>query len=117
MATTMNGEGMTYGVKISDFTLRIVAPGEAEKPEIKLENLLKVYPNPTNLGFVNVHLNGGQEFERILIHALDGRQVFNSGRVAARRMQLPVSQLTDGLYVLSVYTPQGLINKKFQVIH
>jgi hypothetical protein len=106
---------MTYGIKISELTLRIVVPREDEQPPI-LEDQLKVYPNPSNLGFVNVHLNGGQDFERIVIHALDGRQVFNSGRVAARRMQVPVSQLHEGLYILSAYTPQGLINKKIQVM-
>jgi hypothetical protein len=115
MATTMTGEGMTYGVKISEFTLRIVAPNEVGPAQVN-ENQLKVFPNPTNLGFVNVHLNGGQDFERIVIHALDGRQVFDSGRVAARRMQVPVSQLHEGLYILSAYTPQGLINKKIQVM-
>ena len=114
VATVMNSAGMMYGANIQSVTIHIVPPPE-EKTGLDPDQL-KLYPNPTNLGFINVHLNGGLEFERVLIHDLTGRQVFDTGNVLARRMQLPVRQLNSGLYFLSVYTQEGVINKKFEVI-
>jgi len=114
VATVMNSAGMTYGVNIKGTTIHIVPPREGRSgldPD-----QLKVYPNPTDLGFINVHLNGGMEFERVLMYDLAGRQVFDTGNILAHRMQLPVSQLKNGMYFLSVYTPLGVINKKFEVI-
>ena len=114
VATVMNSAGMMYGANLQSVTIHIVPPPE-EKTGLDPDQL-KLYPNPTNLGFINVHLNGGLEFERVLIHDLTGRQVFDTGNVLARRMQLPVRQLNSGLYFLSVYTQEGVINKKFEVI-
>ncbi|MCB0555890.1 MAG: T9SS type A sorting domain-containing protein [Phaeodactylibacter sp.] len=113
--TVMNGTGLTYGVNIPEYKIHIVPNAVAEDPVVNPDQL-KVYPNPTNLGFVNIHLNGGQDFERAIIYGLDGRQLYDTGKVLARRMQLPVNQLKDGMYFLSVYTPTGVINKKFEVI-
>lgn len=114
VATVMDGSGMSYGVNVQGTTIHIRPP--QEKPAGLDPNLLKAYPNPTNLSFINVNLNGGMEFERALIYDLTGRQVFDSGKVLARRMQLPVSQLNNGMYILSVFTQEGVINKKFEVI-
>ncbi|MCB0568379.1 MAG: T9SS type A sorting domain-containing protein [Phaeodactylibacter sp.] len=115
MGTVMNGSGLTYGVKIPEYTIHIV-PRETVADPVSDPSLLKVYPNPSNLGFINLHLNGGQEFERAMVYSLDGRLLYDTGKVLAHRMQLPVNQLKDGMYFLSVYTPAGVINKKFEVI-
>ncbi|MCB0616184.1 MAG: T9SS type A sorting domain-containing protein, partial [Phaeodactylibacter sp.] len=114
VATVMNSAGMSYGVNVQSVTIHIVPPPE-EKTGIDPDQL-KLYPNPTDLGFINVHLNGGLDFERVLMYDLTGRQVFDTGNVLARRMQLPVGQLNSGMYFLSVYTPEGVINKKFEVL-
>ncbi|MCB0584877.1 MAG: T9SS type A sorting domain-containing protein [Phaeodactylibacter sp.] len=113
-ATVMNSAGMTYGINVKGTTIHIVPPQEQETGLDP--NQLKLYPNPTDLGFINVHMNGGLEFERVLMHDLTGRQVFDTGKVLARRMQLPVSGLNSGMYILNVYTREGVINKKFEVI-
>ena len=113
-ATVMNSAGLTFGDNIQSATIHIIPP--QEEPAGLNPDQLKLYPNPTNLGFINVHMNGGLEFERVLIHDLTGRQVFDTGNVLARRMQLPVRQLNSGMYFLSVYTQQGVINKKFEVM-
>lgn len=112
--TVMNSAGMSFGINIQGATIHIVAP--EEEPAGLDPDQLKLYPNPTDIGFINVHMNGGLEFERVLMYGLTGRQVFDSGNVLARRMQLPVNQLKNGMYILSVYTKEGVINKKFEVI-
>ncbi len=112
MSTVMNGYGQTSGVEIEKANITI----RFEHPEQPLdEALLKIWPNPTG-DFLNVHLNGGKEFERIAVYNLMGQMVYNSGSMNARNAQIGVGQLPGGIYVLSVQTPEGLINKKFEVI-
>ncbi|HRJ15175.1 MAG TPA: T9SS type A sorting domain-containing protein, partial [Saprospiraceae bacterium] len=79
------------------------------------EDLLKAWPNPTS-DFLNIHLNGGKEFERIVLYNLMGQEVYNSGSMKARNAQIGTSQLANGIYVLSVVTPEGRLNKKIEVI-
>ena len=112
VSTVMGGDGQSYGVEIEKFNLKI----RLQKPEAPLtEDLLKAWPNPTS-DFLNIHLNGGKEFERIVLYNLMGQEVYNSGSMKARNAQIGTGQLANGIYVLSVVTPEGRLNKKIEVI-
>jgi hypothetical protein len=114
-STVMNGSGSSYGINIGGATIHIRLDEEA-KDEPLDANQLKLYPNPTNRDFINVHLNGQQDFERIVVHDLTGRPMFDSDNVLTNRMQISVGDFANGIYVLSAYTERGVVNKKFQVI-
>jgi hypothetical protein len=114
-STVMNGSGSSYGINIGGATIHIRLDEEA-KDEPLDANQLKLYPNPTNRDFINAHLNGQQDFERIVVHDLTGRPMFDSDNVLTNRMQISVGDFANGIYVLSAYTERGVVNKKFQVI-
>ncbi len=66
-----------------------------------------VYPNPvSNILHIQSDINGGQ----LSIYDLMGRMVYQS----EYQTEIPVSQLNDGLYFLSITTSEGqVINQKF----
>jgi hypothetical protein len=113
-STVMNGAGGTYGVNIAETTITIRPPSETPQPIT--EDQLKVFPNPTSRDFINLHLNGGNEFERAVVYDLTGRMVYDSGMMFSNRAQLPVGNLINGMYILHVYTKDGVLNKKFEVL-
>ncbi len=111
-----NSGGQHFGMNIAPFQLQVVPKSEKEIEQTPLtEDLVKVYPNPA-YDLLNVHLNGGQEFEQIQIFNLTGQLVFDTGKTQSRRTQLSVANLQNGLYILSVRTAKGVVNKKFEVI-
>ena len=115
--SVMNSAGQMFGVNVEGFTLYI----NLENPEDKDENsivdpdLLKVYPNPVS-NFLNVHLNGGNDFEQVVVYNMTGQEVINTGKVMTNRVQLDVSDFENGMYFMSVFTGGDIINKKFEVI-
>jgi hypothetical protein len=117
VATGMNGAGQTFGVNVKGVDIHIRLRPQDDEAEDRTLNpdLLKVYPNPSR-DILNIHLNGRREFERARIFNLMGQMVFDSGRMVSNRAQLNVSILDNGLYFLSVNTPEGVITKKFEVV-
>lgn len=112
-STVMDGSGHTFGVNIGNANITI-RPHQEDAPITEAQ--LKLFPNPTNGQFINLHLNGGNEFERALVYDLTGRLLSDTGRMMGRRAQLSVGQLTNGVYVVQVYTKQGVLTKKFEII-
>ncbi len=113
LSTMMNSAGQTFGVEIEKVKIHIRYAHELEAP--LTDDLLKVWPNPVG-DYLNVHLNGGKEFERVTIYNLMGQMVYNTGNMKARNAQIGVNQLDNGIYILSVDTPEGRINKKIEVL-
>lgn len=114
-STVINGSGISYGINIGNATIHIRLDEEVKDEPLHADQL-KLYPNPTNRDFINVHLNGQQDFERIVVHDLTGRPMFDSDNVLTNRMQISVGDFANGVYVLTVYTERGVLNKKFQVM-
>ncbi len=108
----MQADGQMASVAIDKVSLQIRFP---QGNEPLTEDLLKVWPNPTG-DYINVHLNGGKVLGRIAIYNLMGQMVYNTGEMQARNAQIAVNQLPDGIYVLSVQTPEGVLNKKIEVL-
>jgi hypothetical protein len=116
-ASMMNSAGQTLGVNVGSATIVInLKPDEEVDENMPIsEDLLKVYPNPTQ-SIVNVHLNGGNEFERVVIYNLTGQQMYDSGNIKTNHKRVNVHQFGNGLYYMSVYTKTGVISKKFEVV-
>ncbi|MBK7871440.1 MAG: T9SS type A sorting domain-containing protein [Saprospiraceae bacterium] len=111
-----NSAGQTYGMNIQGLQIYIIPQSEEEIENAPLtDDLLKVYPNPAQ-DLLNIHLNGGQEFEQVIVYNITGQVIYNSGKTLARKTQIDVSQMQNGIYVLSVVTPKGVVNKKFEVL-
>ncbi len=111
-----NSAGQSFGINVKPIQIHIV---QKTKEEIKntplTADLLKVYPNPTQ-DLLNLHLNGGQEFESVVVYNLTGQVVYNVNGLQTNRAQINVSNLQDGLYIVSLKGAKGTVNKKFEVI-
>lgn len=114
-STVMNSAGQQFGIKIGTVTVHIMTDEMAAQQDKLDPNLLKIGPNPAN-DFINVHLNGQQQFNRVVVQNVTGQMVFNMENIETNRTQLNVSEYTTGLYFISVYTQEGVITKKFEVI-
>ncbi|NUQ25604.1 MAG: T9SS type A sorting domain-containing protein [Saprospiraceae bacterium] len=113
MSTAMTSGGQYFGITIGEQVLHIRL-NKDEQPKLSSDQL-KVYPNPTE-GLLNVHLNGNREFSRVVVYNLVGQQVFALD-TQSNRTQLDVSNLAEGLYVVSAYTTDGVVSQKFKVKH
>jgi hypothetical protein len=116
ISTVSNSAGQRFGVNVKPAQLHIVRKTEAEIKNTPLtDDLLKVYPNPAQ-DLLNVHLNGGQEFETLLVYNLTGQVVYQMTGLKTNRAQINVSNLQDGLYIVSIKAAKGVVKKKFEVI-
>lgn len=113
MSTAMTSGGQYFGITIGEQMLRIRL-NTNEQPPLS-DDQLKVYPNPTQ-DILNVHLNGNREFSRVAVYDMMGRQVFALD-TQSNRTQLDVSNLLEGLYIVSAYTADGIVSQKFKVKH
>lgn len=116
IATGMNSAGETFGINIEGTTIHIVLKDEEELDETNIDPaLLKVFPNPVS-NYLNIHLNGGFEFEQVVVYNMTGQKVYDTGAMLSRHTQIDVSNLKNGMYYMTVHTGEGIINKKFEVI-
>jgi hypothetical protein len=103
----MNGAGQMSTSNSSTLTFILDLDGDDEDDnELTFidADQLKVYPNPTREQ-LNVHLNGlGNEVERLVIYNITGQEVYNSGAIQTKRIELNVSDFGTGMYVLKAYT-------------
>ncbi len=116
VATLMQSSGNTFGVKVEGANIRInlKEPSLEEKREF-LPSELILYPNPTN-SLLNVHANGGHQFQEVIIYNMNGQKVFETGRLGTNDLQINTATLGNGVYVLRAITEVGMVQKKFQVV-
>ncbi|MEL7123633.1 MAG: T9SS type A sorting domain-containing protein, partial [Bacteroidota bacterium] len=119
-ASMMNGTGATSTVDVDplDITIKLNKPTQEEldtDTQADHEVLLLTYPNPTT-DIVNVHFNGAREFSRVKLFSLTGQQLYDSGDILTNHHQVPVQQLSAGMYLVSIQTDAGLVNKRIEVI-
>lgn len=115
-ATIMDSRGQTFGVNVEEVTIAIeLEAAEEEQPMPPSAEQLILYPNPTQ-DILNIHLNGGRDFERFVIFSVTGQAVYQSERRWARHAQVDVSQWPEGMYFISLYTEGGMVSKKLEVV-
>lgn len=81
---------------------------------IFLSTKVLIYPNPVTSGVVNIYL-GSDEFEEVTVSLFgaNGRQVYQKQHSPGNGfVELDVSALTQGVYILNVKTPNSLLNYK-----
>lgn len=115
IATVSNSGGETFGAIIEPAMVKIKLAKESSLEQPLTADLMKVYPNPAR-NLMNVHLNGQKEFKRIVIHNLAGQPVFDTGTIQNNHAQIDVRNFIGGLYFVTAYTEEGVLNKKFEVI-
>lgn len=115
--TSLNELGQYSGVKVQPFELRVkLNQAEVEEFAELKDDQLKAFPNPTNQ-YLTVHLNGQQEIEVLTLTSLTGQVVRHQEGMRTNRTTLDLSQLTSGIYILTVANENGVINRKIEVMH
>ncbi len=115
----MNSGGQSYSLDKNTITFSLpYNEDNIEENKYDSENLLIVFPNPT-ADIVTVHLNGGQDnlIERVSLFSLMGGNVYDSGSIQAKRQKMDVSNISNGMYVVKVWTNSGeILTGKIEVI-
>jgi hypothetical protein len=71
-----------------------------------------VYPNPSNHLFtIDVDIDGEKE---IVLYGTAGEKIYNQ-KVFDTKTQVDVSELSSGVYILSISTSEGIVRKKVTV--
>lgn len=86
------------------YSITIVDELSAEEFEA---NQIKVYPNPTQ-GTLNINLPAGTQFERLQIFDTNAKEVLSS----KDGEYVDLDPLSRGLYILNIYTTNGVYQKK-----
>ena len=73
---------------------------------------MSYYPNPAS---DLIFLESEQEFERVDVYDMSGKLLVHE-LVTGRQVQLNISSLNPGQYIMTVFTKQGFDNVKIQVI-
>ncbi len=120
-AAVLGGTGDMQSVRVQPLEIKIqqkaALEGLAISSEIDqhLDDKLLSFPNPSN-GQLTVHLNGQQTFEELLLTDQLGRRVLQEKSLYTNHRVLDLSALPNGMYVLSVTTPVGVVNRKIEIV-
>ncbi|MEZ4962040.1 MAG: Ig-like domain-containing protein [Saprospiraceae bacterium] len=116
-SSLMNGNGQTFGLKGNSLTFYLDSNGEGDIATSGKSELV-VFPNPAQQT-VNLHVNGyNNEIGRIMLFDMVGKTVYDSGDILAKRSQLDVSSLNNGMYVVRVVTSTGeVLSSKVEVFN
>lgn len=113
-AYAIDGTGKYYQYDAEqEFDLPITfAPAEQD---LSAQQLL-VFPNPVS-DQLNVHLNNFHHTVRqISLFNITGQEVYRSVPLDTKQYIIPVHQLPEGLYIMSVQTAEGYLSKKVEVL-
>lgn len=81
-----------------------------------LDGKLLSFPNPSS-GRLTVHLNGQQTFDELSVVDRLGRLVLQEKNMHTNHQVLDLGSLPNGMYILSVTTPEGVVNRKIEIVH
>lgn len=101
------------GTRIDSSTVHIVSTTGIN--DITLDdNVIKVYPNPTNQDF-NIKTEDGVLIEEVMIFAINGQLVYQNKLGNTNTTKVPISKLNSGMYQVKVLTNKGVAIKKLTV--
>lgn len=76
---------------------------------------LNLYPNPSN-GLVTVSVANGSSINSVYVTDLSGKIVYTLSQGFSKRMELDLSKLTNGIYIVNVLAENGISSKKLSLL-
>ncbi len=112
----MDAGGTTHVLNQNSLTFNFDFGQSKKGNQVSKGIRIQAYPNPTS-NYLNVSLNGGSnEMDKVLIFDMLGKQVYDSGVIAAKLSTIDVSNLASGIYTLKVTSNGTTINSKIEVL-
>ncbi|NOT38146.1 MAG: T9SS type A sorting domain-containing protein [Saprospiraceae bacterium] len=87
-----------------------------DKPVVLEDKKLIVYPNPAT-DYTMIHLNGRNTISSYELYSVDGRIIVENNSPNPKQNVLSTAGLSNGIYVLKVTTPVGLITRKIEIMN
>lgn len=122
VAAVMSGTGNVNAATVEPLTLTITpkpatpvndfTPADATA---YLEGKLLTFPNPTT-GQLTVHLNGQQQFSALQLSDMTGRVLRVEEGLQTNHRTLQLDNLPDGVYLLTITTGAGVVNRKIELL-
>ena len=110
-SNAMNGNGSYSILQGEDLVIEIVQEDNSTDALDPAD--LALYPNPT-YEFLNVHINGKNNFRTIEVLDITGRRHFIVEDNTDHAL-INVSMMEEGIYFLRAITDKGIVTKKFEV--
>lgn len=82
--------------------------------ERSINDQLYVFPNPAK-DVLQVHLNGKEYIHYIRIYDMMGRKIMDQNNLREEHMQIDISELQQGLYILEVSDGKDITTQKIQI--
>jgi len=99
-----------YGLYASvSFTVNEIGTGV--KQDLKLENGLSIFPNPTS-GLVNIKIAVGDKMQKIEVYSITGQIMYEEIPVSTVNQKVLDLKLDKGIYFLTVSTTKYKTSKK-----
>jgi type IX secretion system substrate protein/Big-like domain-containing protein/dockerin type I repeat protein len=112
---SMNAAGQYYELVSQNFDIKIA---HNLKDEFDNNNdLLIAYPNPTT-GNLNIHVNGNNELEQVIVHSITGQEVYRthdslSGKATSISFN---DRIANGIYLVTAICDKGVYTKKIELV-
>jgi len=110
--TVLDQYGGSYLLPSSEKTIYLNLRGEPKAPVV---DELKLYPNPAG-DYLNVHLNGQNEFNTIQVYTSTGMLIDNHRFNMTNHSRIDVNNYKPGVYFIVVETIKGKTAQRFEVI-
>ncbi|MEL6637230.1 MAG: Ig-like domain-containing protein [Bacteroidota bacterium] len=110
--SAMMGDGTTARLRAEDLWFSIYLDN-GEPKDLSDKDLI-AYPNPAT-DQLTLHLNGRNALREVQLFSIVGQQM-GAYEADGKRLELDISHLKNGIYVLSVVTDRGYISKKIEVM-
>ena len=111
----IDGQGRYYHYEGTQ-TLSLPITFEQKENEELTNNSLLVYPNPVS-DIINVQLQSfNYQVNHIALYNITGQEVYSSAPLDTKRFPIPVHNLAEGFYIMSVQTDGGVLSKKIEVL-
>lgn len=93
-------------------SVQVIYNTDVSTPDFQQANVV-VYPNPAS---EKILVTGSFENAQLKMFTVDGRQVFQVAEVS-KQVSVNVSTFENGVYVLRIESPKGIITKKVNISH
>lgn len=115
VSMSMNAAGEYVNLVSPEFNIRI--SHNLDEPFDNDNRNLITYPNPTT-GNLNIHVNGNNELEQVIVHSLTGQEVYRTNEeLSGKQTTIALNErIATGIYLVTAICNKGVYTQKVKLI-